>query len=88
VRGLMSVDRRIISVLSRVLGKDLVDVDWNDSLASFGLDSLETMDFLYELEKEFNVARLYRRRPAICKQAYPQASKVSDSFTFGCTSFG
>jgi aryl carrier-like protein len=54
----MSVDRRIISVLSRVLGKDLVDVDWNDSLASFGLDSLETMDFLYELEKEFNVARL------------------------------
>jgi len=54
----MSVDRRIISVLSRVLGKDLVDVDWNDSLASFGLDSLETMDFLYELEKEFNVVRL------------------------------
>ncbi len=54
----MSVDRRIISVLSKVLGKDLVDVNWNDSLASFGLDSLETMDFLYELEKEFNVARL------------------------------
>lgn len=55
----MSVEDRILAVLSHVTDKEYdKSLSWNTSLSDLGMDSLEILDFLYELERSFNVTKL------------------------------
>lgn len=55
----MSVEDRILAVLSNVTDKEYdKSLSWNTSLSDLDMDSLEILDFLYELERSFNVTKL------------------------------
>ena len=55
----MSVEDRILAVLSHVTDKEYdKSLSWNTSLSDLDMDSLEILDFLYELERSFNVTKL------------------------------
>lgn len=55
----MSVEDRILYVLSEITNTTYdSSLSWDTSLADLGMDSLEILDFLYELERAFNVSKL------------------------------
>jgi acyl carrier protein len=54
----MTVEQRILKCFERVTGAPNFPVK-DEKLSVLGLDSLEIMDFLFEVEKEFDVKRLF-----------------------------
>jgi acyl carrier protein len=54
----MTVEQRILKCFERVTGVPNFPVK-NEPLHLLGLDSLEIMDLLFEVEKEFDVKKLF-----------------------------
>jgi acyl carrier protein len=54
----MSLDLRLLKCLEEVSGQVSSVEDFDRPLSQLGLDSLETLDLIYQIEKEFDVYRL------------------------------
>lgn len=51
----MLIDSRLSSCIDAVTGLRINEEDFSKPLKDFGVDSIEMMDLLYQIEKEFNV---------------------------------
>jgi acyl carrier protein len=54
----MSLDARLLKCLEEVSGQAISAEDFDRPLSQLGLDSLETLDLIYQIEKEFDVYKL------------------------------
>lgn len=54
----MSLDLRLLKCLEEVSGQARSVEDFDKPFTELGLDSLETLDLIYQVEKEFDVYRL------------------------------
>jgi acyl carrier protein len=55
----MPVDDKIIICLKEVTDfMPATETDWHSSLTSLGMDSLEILDFLYNVEQKFGINKL------------------------------
>lgn len=51
----MLIDSRLSRCIDDVTGLNITEEDFSKPLKDFGVDSIEIMDLLYQIEKEFNV---------------------------------